>query len=296
MYLVLKKGIRKVQVVKEETYALRPTLYRRYEIVKRTDSWKDALDTLRQIKSGKEVLPLSIPAQPVLVKWNTRLNGSAFVYGLYDDEDKLLYIGVTANPSLRCENHIISGKRFSYMKVQFTFNSRAEADSFERFAIATINPPINILVEGVIPGSLHSHDSLAVFGQVSNVQPRPKISSYKEPQKKSPRVSKKRKTKTKNTHLPTELCTRCGKAAGKNNRVYGENDVVLHLKPCKSKSDLQQEEDERVLIRKKNRELTALNSKLREDSAKKCKYCSKPVSSGRHMPCRRRRMKELGLA
>lgn len=68
------------------------------------------------------------------------------VYGLYNEENQLLYIGVTNHPVRRMHSHR-EAKRFSRMKIVATFDSRKDADDFEKYAIWRKRPPLNVRYE-----------------------------------------------------------------------------------------------------------------------------------------------------
>lgn len=86
------------------------------------------------------------------------------VYGLYNGENELVYIGVTNNPVVRVHDHLKS-KRFKKMKIIKTFNFRDDADDFERRAISTLKPPLNVLV---IPTPDLGLTDQELFGTVSD--------------------------------------------------------------------------------------------------------------------------------
>lgn len=85
------------------------------------------------------------------------------VYGLYNGENELVYIGVTNNPTVRVHDHLKS-KSFKKMKIIKTFNFRDDADDFERRAISTLQPPLNVLV---IPTPELPLKDRELFGKVS---------------------------------------------------------------------------------------------------------------------------------
>ncbi len=230
MYLVLRKGeaSRKVQVIKEETYEAKPKSYKSYHIIQKTESWKDAQVTLRKIKRGEPLEDLPLPALPVVVKWEVPPRGVAFVYGLYDYLGHLIYIGVTGQPNLRAKNHVDKGKVFSEMRVLFSFYKREEAESFERFAIATLNPPVNVLVEGIVPGSNYEIGSLVLFGEVSKTNPKQKISDHR--QKKRVRNGGAKK---KGPRPAARLCEQCKKPIKRDKQVAIGNGKYVHLVQCK---------------------------------------------------------------
>lgn len=90
------------------------------------------------------------------------LKGSC-VYGLYNGTNELVYIGVTDNPPVRVHDHLKS-KSFKKMKIIKSFAHRDEADDFERRAISTLKPPVNILI---IPTPDLPLKEQELFGKVS---------------------------------------------------------------------------------------------------------------------------------
>lgn len=289
MYVVLRKGAesKKGLILKGDTYISNPK-YKKYLIVFKTESWKEAEAILRKIKVGEKLdAPQDLPAEPVNIEWKVKNEGIAFVYGLYDHLDKLLYIGVTSSPTYRLQSHSQSKKNFRSMKVLFNFNSRDTANSYERFAIATLLPPLNILVEGIAPGSKHDSKSLEKFGELSDTKSLPKITTYKQKNTKQ-KPSIKKKKKPKQNHSATVFCTKCGFAAGKNNR-YATTEGTFHLKPC-----LSPEEKEELNNRNEKIKTDSIERKLHSEPSLRCKYCKKGLGSGRHMDCRKKRLKELG--
>lgn len=288
MYVVLQKGVgsKKVLILKEETYTSK-SKYKEYIVAFKTASWKEAESLLRKIKRGEEIdAPQDLPAQPVNIEWKVKNEGIAFVYGLYDDLDKLLYVGVTSSPAYRLENHSKGKKSFKTMKVLFNFNSRDTANSYERFAIANLLPPLNILVEGVVAGSNHNLKSLKKFGELSGIKPLPKITTYKQKKTKQ-QPSQQKKKKPKQDHSVTVFCTKCGFAAGKNNR-YTNSEGTFHLKPCLSP-------EEKEELKKRTEELKkAAQEKVVINPGPKCRYCKKGLGRGMHSQCRKKRLKELG--
>lgn len=67
-----------------------------------------------------------------------------YVYGLYDSEAKLVYIGVTNNPTERLKQHKRQ-KNFTELKILEQFVERAEAEQKEKELIKKHNPKLNIV-------------------------------------------------------------------------------------------------------------------------------------------------------
>lgn len=193
MYVVLAKG-KKVLILKEETYLSRPdnSKCKTYTPIKYSSSWKECQQLLREVKNGTTVYPAkstitrkrkrksksgisedllnkihNMDKKPVDIIWSSEKgDGLHYVYGLYDINDKLTYIGVTNRPRKRLKEHRKSGKTPHHMEIILSYDDRLEAESMERFAIRELEPPLNILIEGLNPEYYHSLADLDKFGKL----------------------------------------------------------------------------------------------------------------------------------
>jgi hypothetical protein len=88
------------------------------------------------------------------------------VYGLYNSQDELLYIGVTNSMIKRVAQHH-NQKLFSEMKIIRRFDTRPEADAFEIYAINALRPPLNVKLETPVKGYFFDSGDLKKFGLVA---------------------------------------------------------------------------------------------------------------------------------
>lgn len=87
------------------------------------------------------------------------------VYGLYDHTGSLVYVGVTNSAKTRVSQHA-GLKKFQKMKIIRRFDSRAEANSFEIYAIWNLRPPLNKKIDEPWSNKWTEED-LTPFGAVA---------------------------------------------------------------------------------------------------------------------------------
>lgn len=206
------------------------------------------------------------------------------VYGLYSMKNELLYIGVTNNPIYRAHNHMLT-KNFKILRVVKYFNNRKDADNFERWSIWNIRPPLNRLIEKnwtEEPTEWNADD----FGIVAKI--------------KVIFIKTSRKSKKKKIKKIQNICPICKNIIGKNKGKI-INGQEVHLNPCKP--PLTSEEKEKLREETKRTKVQSKITKQKRPAKSKqaevlsgivCKYCKKPLEHGAHMPCRRKRLRELG--
>jgi hypothetical protein len=107
--------------------------------------------------------PFTVRCSECCSKYVTGNRNGQCVYGLYNGNNELVYVGVTNNPVARVHDHLIS-KKFKKMRVIRNFDTRPEADEFEKNSIYTLQPPLNILI---LKATRLDAEEMAAFGKVS---------------------------------------------------------------------------------------------------------------------------------
>lgn len=165
----------------------------------------------RRVKKGNPTVCSKCSKKRIEDSGHAKEDGP-LVYGLYNENKELIYVGVTNSVVRRTAEHM-EQKIFVRVRIIRRFDSRAEANAFEIFAIQSLHPPLNILYEPLREGYEFDDGDLIGFGVVSTSNPLRKgrtclkcetiISRYNTSElcrRHSPRplrVTKKRKRETK---------------------------------------------------------------------------------------------------